>query len=478
MLFHTPEFFVLLVVSLILYYLLPDRRIALLTVANWIFYGVNGPGFLALFLAVSTVTFACALLMRGKYRALFMSVSIGVNALNLCFFKYSLFVLQNLERMLDVPLVREQSLLSSIVLPVGISFYTFELISYTVDVYKGKLAPSRNLLQFWIFVAFFAHLIAGPIMRGHEFLPQIDRLREIRWDAAAFRLGAFYLLLGLCKKMMLADYLTPQVDGFFSATGALTGSEGWVAAYLFAFQIYCDFSAYSDMAVGIAHLFGLRLMANFMTPYLSANATEFWRRWHITLSSWIRDYIYIPLGGSRKGKWLRNVNLFAAMTISGLWHGAQWTFVAWGAYHGLLLILHKGYVSLKSRLGGASGALLDRNIIYRMLSVAVFFHLTCIGWVLFRAQSGLREALKLIGRMVRPEAFLFPPELAPYLWAVAGLFALHVSEFLLMKHLDAVSRAWHRHVPAPVRAAVYVLVVVSVSVFTAGEHNAFIYFQF
>ena len=196
------------------------------------------------------------------------------------------------------PSVAHQATWLHMALPLGISFYTFELISYLVDVYKGRIPAERSLLRFWMFIMFFAHMIAGPIMRGKEFFPQIQKLDGIRFNPAQLRLGAFFIVLGLVKKMGIADQLAPYCDSFFSQASSISGAEGWTASVLYAFQIYCDFSGYSDMAVGVGYLFGLELARNFDTPYLSTNATEFWRRWHITLSSWIRDYIYISIGGS------------------------------------------------------------------------------------------------------------------------------------------------------------------------------------
>lgn len=474
MLFHTPEFFVLMIATLALYYWLPKQRIMWLTIANFIFYGVSGIGFLALFLVVSTITFLNALAMGDRFRKLWLWISIVLNVLNLSFFKYSVFILGNMEQVFNLNLVTENSFWLTIVLPIGISFYTFELISYTVDVYKRKIEPTRSLLHFWIFIAFFAHLIAGPIMRGHEFLPQIERIRNIRWSADQLRLGAFFLGMGLIKKILLADQLSVLADQYFNKITQIGGAEGWMGSYLFAFQIYFDFSAYSDMAIGIGFLFGFELPRNFITPYLSANATEFWRRWHITLSNWIRDYIYIPLGGSRSGKARQLVNLFAAMVISGIWHGAMWTFVIWGAFHGMLLIVHKLFSDTKKRFGLDKW---DGNIIYRFIAIAIFFQITCIGWVFFRA-GGLQEALVLLGKMLSPEALQFSGIPKKYIALIIGLFALHIIEYNLLMHKAAISRFWHNNFPAPVRAIVYTVIIAVLLIFLQGEHNSFIYFQF
>lgn len=474
MLFHTPEFLVLLIVSLLFFYGVPKSRKIVLSVANIIFYGVSGLGFLALFLSVTVINYFFSLQLRGKYKKVFLWATIVGNLANLCFFKYSVLLIQTAEKALGIQLLTTDSFWLSLVLPIGISFYTFEFISYAVDVYQRKTEPTKNLIDFWIFIAFFAHLVAGPIMRGNEFIPQVQQIDNVRLKLDNFKIGSFYLMLGLFKKILFADYLSVAVNNFFQAPGILSGSEAWIGAYLFAFQIYFDFSAYSDMAIGIGYMFGFELPRNFMTPYLSGSATEFWRRWHMTLSTWIRDYIYIPLGGSRKGKARAYFNSFAAMTISGIWHGALWTFVIWGMFHGLLLAVHKLYGELKKKLGITW---LDNNIVYKWVSILVFFHLTCIGWIFFRVHS-FTDAKTLVGRMLSPEALHVPAPHRFYLVVVVGLFAFHIVENFLLKKLPEISKGWHRFVPSPARALVYVALIVVLVVFLRGDENTFIYFQF
>lgn len=474
MLFHTPEFIIMMLFTLLLYYAVPSRRIIILSIANIIFYAVAGIGHLAVFVAVSVFTYYCSKLLRGKGGKLFLILAVSVNVLNLVFFKYTVFLIRSVEQALSMQLLTDNSFWLSIVLPIGISFYTFQMIAYVVDVYQRKIEPSRSLLDFWVFIAYFASLIAGPIMRGQELLPQIENIRAIRFNTHNMRLGLAFLGLGLFKKIILADYLAGIVNDLLKDTSVLTGGEAWVAIYLFAFQIFFDFAAYSEMAVGIGYLFGIKLVNNFQTPYLSASATEFWRRWHITLSSFIRDYIYIPLGGSRKGKTRQYVNLFLAMTISGIWHGAAWTFVIWGMFHGALLIGHKFYNMLKDRLGLTK---LNSSKIYHIFAVIVFFHLTCVGWVFFRV-SGLSNSLSLLKRMFSPEAFHVPQELRGYLLFVVLLFALHLLEFLVFKHAPAVDKFWHKRFPAPVRALVYTVIIAVLVVFLQTEQSSFIYFQF
>ncbi|MBD0380779.1 MBOAT family O-acyltransferase [Paenibacillus sedimenti] len=474
MLFHTPEFMILLLITIALYYIFPARRLYTLTAANLLFYSVSGLGMLVLFAIMTVFTYYSARFLNGSYRKWVLWTILLVNIGNLCFFKYSVFFIRNMEKVLSIKLLTEDSFWLSIVLPVGISFYTFEFISYAVDIYKQKIKPARSLLEFWMFISFFAHLIAGPIMRGNEFLPQVEKLTALRWNNENFRIGCFYLSLGLMKKMMLADPIADRVNVLFADPYALTGSAAWITSYLFAFQIYFDFSAYSDMAIGIGYLFGLHLPHNFMTPYLSSNATEFWRRWHITLSNWIRDYIYIPLGGSRKGTVRKYLFLFVAMTVSGFWHGALWTFILWGMYHGFLLIAHNLFRAGKQKLGLEKW---DQFLVYRWLTIFIFFHLTCIGWVMFRIHD--RHAVfMLLRRMLSPDAIHVPSYMLVYLYVAILLFGIHLLEHWLLKYRSRIAEVWHRSLPSPVRAACYTLLFVVLIIMLRNGDTSFIYFQF
>jgi alginate O-acetyltransferase complex protein AlgI len=342
-------------------------------------------------------------------------------------------------------------------------------------VYRGKLAPSRSLFEFWVFISLFAHSAAGPILRGNDFLPQLRGIQAIKFRNPRFKLGIAFLLLGLVKKLIIVEQLAPYVNDYFSQAGALNGAESWLASYLFAFQIYFDFSAYSEMAVGIGYLLGLRLDLNFKTPYLSANSTEFWRRWHITLSQWIRDYIFIPLGGSRVAQWRIYVNIIAAMAISGLWHGAAWTFIIWGVYHGLLSAGHRMYQRGLGRLGWTK---ITQNQVYKVIAIAVFFHLTVIGWVFFRAASWA-DAMHMLNVMLTFDGMsLTKPQLL-LLGGAMGLYVLHMLEFALVSRFGRLSLAWQLKVPVLVRGAVYtVIALVLLSLIMKGESSSFIYFQF
>src|SRR5262249_42955235 len=289
----------------------------------------------------------------------------------------------------------------SVILPIGISFYTFEAISYVVDVYRGRLRAERDFAAFLLFILFFPHLIAGPIVRGRDFLPQVQRAKH--WSWLRLQAGGELFLMGLFKKLAISDRMAAFADPVFANPDAFAGLAISLGVLAYAVQIYCDFSGYTDIAIGCAHMLGYKLAPNFNTPYLASNISEFWRRWHISLSSWLRDYLFIPLGGSRNGRWRTVRNLMLTMTLGGLWHGASWTFVAWGVLHGLLLIGHRAFAgccagrpALERRLQSPPGT---------AARVLATFLCVCLGWVFFRA-TNFTVAMTMLERMVslRPGA--------------------------------------------------------------------------
>lgn len=474
MLFYTPEFILIAVVVLALFYCFSRQRLLVMALANLIFYGAAGPGVLALLIGVTSITYWCSRKQTGPNSKWFFATALTVNLANLLFFKYTLFFLTNLEALFSVPLVAELPWLSGLVLPLGLSFYTFQQIAYLVDVHQKKIEPARSWLVYWGFISFFALVLSGPIMRGKDLLPQIGHLQNIRFKDENLQTGALLFLVGLAKKIILADNLGIYADRFFAQGLGLSGAEAWVAAYLFTFQLYLDFSGYSDMALGIARMFGIRLTRNFATPYLSANATEFWRRWHITLSTWIRDYVYIPLGGNRLGNIRKYINLLLAMGISGLWHGAAWTFVVWGLYHGVLLVAHNIITKVRQNHPGIN---IDLGLPGKLMSIAIFFHLTCIGWVFFRIPD-LGLAWGLVSSMLYPGILSVGPHLYIYLAGVLILFGLHILEDRIWEHRRPIYSWWQRTWPAPIRAAAYMAVILMVVFFLQIDQNSFIYFQF
>ncbi len=509
MLFHTPAFAALLASILVLFYAFPRGRLWMLAVADAVFYGLPNPAHLPLFLAVSLVTYYCALGQRevdagvgpsgaaagprtyGPRANRLFAAGLLVNAANLIFFKYALFFTRSVEGLLGVPLPALDSVLVRVALPVGISFYTFQLVGYLVDARRGQLAPARSFAQFWVFISLFPKVVAGPISRGRQLLPQVEAVSRLRFAPAGVSRGLLLLLVGLVKKVVLADTLSPFVDRLFAQGPSLGGVEAWIAAYLFTFQIYFDFSAYSDMAVGVGALLGFDLPQNFHTPYVSAGPGEFWRRWHVTLSTWIRDYVYIPLGGSRAGLPRQLVNLLLALAFSGLWHGAAWTFVVWGLYHGCFSVAEKlaQVVSGRTRgrrartrpdpagtAGRPEAVARPGSAFRRLAAVAVCFHVVVAGWVLFRS-ADLGTAVGMLRQMLSPSSFTFSTSNLGALALVAGLYLLHLAEYLVRRD-GAALRFWRSRVPAPARGLAYALVIALILVFVQTERSTFIYSRF
>lgn len=354
------------------------HRGAILLGASLLFYGLWIPSYLVLLLGTLGANYLCLLAMERSTRPrLYLVLSIVLTLSILAVFKYAAFGLE-----LVMPLLRgvlgKSPHAPDIALPLGISFYSFEIISISVDVYKRRIAAPR-FGRYVLFVTFFPHLIAGPIMRGHELLPQLENGGERTPERS--RRGVWLFARGLAKKTIGADYLLlPYVTEVFSAPASVKGPALLVAAYSFAFQIYFDFSGYTDMARGLACVMGFELPQNFAEPYLSRNPSEFWRRWHMTLSRWLRDYLYIPLGGNRKGRARTLVNLMITMVLGGLWHGAGLNFVLWGALHGALLAIHR--IAKRGRNGEREGIAL-RDV----PAMVILFHAVCFAWIPFRAAT-------------------------------------------------------------------------------------------
>jgi D-alanyl-lipoteichoic acid acyltransferase DltB (MBOAT superfamily) len=382
MLFQTFEFLVFLMVVAYLYYHLARRhRLILLVLASYLFYWVWSVKYSILMLASTALDYFMALLISRSnhpgHRRLFLLGSVAGNLGLLGYFKYTNFALQSLQASLAAMGLPVSPLTLHVILPLGISFYTFQEMSYTIDVYRGQTKVCRDPITMAAFVSFFPHLVAGPIMRSSSLIPQIEKEPEYDW--ANVRDGINLILWGLFKKVVLADPIGAYADVIFGAPQRYSGFGMLLGVYAFAFQIYFDFSAYSQIAMGAARLMGIHLIKNFDLPYMATDISNFWRRWHISLSNWLRDYLYIPLGGSQRGAGRTYVNLLVTMTLGGLWHGANWTFVVWGAYHGALLAITR---LAKERAPGVFG--------YPQLEpllVFLNFHLVCVGWIFFRCAS-------------------------------------------------------------------------------------------
>ncbi len=397
MLFNSLIFCSYFSILLIIYRVLPHHRQNLfLLLSSYFFYGYWDWRFNFLLLTITVVNFIIGKKLpsienqRNKKSLLILSV-----AFNLCilgFFKYFNFFIDSAGALLTTIGLQPNLPVLRIILPVGISFYTFQTMSYTIDIYRRKLAPTRNFIDFALFVAFFPQLVAGPIERAANLLPQISKPREL--TRAKMLTGFNLVLLGFFKKVAIADTLAPIVDGIFTNPGDMTNGLLWTGVYAFSLQIYGDFSGYTDIARGVARILGFELMHNFDAPYLSKTITEFWRRWHISLSSWLRDYLYIPLGGNRQGNVRTYLNLMITMLLGGLWHGAAWTFVFWGLLHGIYLAVHRLYLSrLKKR---AFFRHLPTSI-GNLFKIIFTFHIVALTWIFFRTQDLMSALIYLKG---------------------------------------------------------------------------------
>ena len=344
-------------------------------------------------------------------------LSVAVNLGMLAYFKYTNFLIDIANQMFGQEFMQFQN----IFLPVGISFFVFQSMSYTIDIYRRDIKPLTNLLDYAFYVSFFPQLVAGPIVRARDFIPQIRKPLFVSQEM--FGRGIFLIVSGLFKKAIISDYISINfVERIFDNPTLYSGVENLMGVYGYALQIYCDFSGYSDMAIGIALLLGFHFNLNFNSPYKSASITEFWRRWHISLSSWLRDYLYISLGGNRKGKFRQYLNLIITMFLGGLWHGASWNFVLWGTFHGVALALHKMWMTITGRKKGEQS-----HGWRRVFGVVITFHFVCFCWIFFR-NADFQNSMDMLGQIFttfRPQLF---PQLLEGYWKV---FALMLLGFLL-----------------------------------------------
>ncbi|MEX2213538.1 MAG: MBOAT family protein [Phycisphaeraceae bacterium] len=474
MLFNSVTFVIFFLITYVLYVLLRHRaQNRMLLIASYVFYGWWDWRFLSLIFLSSVMDYFLSHAMHrsenARVRRRLLLVSIAVNMGILCAFKYMGFFADSMAQLLANFGVETPSFtFLHLVLPVGISFYTFQTMSYTIDVYRRQLAPARSLSNYLLYISFFPQLVAGPIERASRLLPQIENPRRVTYDM--IRTGCWLILLGYFKKVVLADNLAPFTRELFAHPDQHHGLEILLGIYAFAWQIYGDFSGYSDIARGIARLLGVDLMENFRMPYLAISPSDFWRRWHIALSTWLRDYLYIPLGGNRGGPWRTHRNLFLTMLLGGLWHGARWNFIAWGAFHGLILILQRfvepSITRFNERLGPRGKKL------FRALGIVLFFQVTCIGWLLFGVIE-IKDAATLAMNLFSPFALTGKVIALTLLCFALPMFALNVLKERAGGDLLAVKK-W----PPVVRLCVYLILFITILVFGVAGGNEFIYFQF
>ena len=482
MLFNSIDFAIFLPIVFILYWFAVSYQTKLqnllIVFASYVFYGWWDWRFLSLILISTLVDYTVGLRLSieegERKRKILLLSSIIVNLGLLGFFKYFNFFIDNFIAAFSIFGVEIKPNSLNIILPVGISFYTFQTLSYTIDIYKRKLQPTKDFIAFAAFVSFFPQLVAGPIERATNLLPQFRNPRVFDYDQAVD--GLRQILWGLFKKIVVADNCAAIVNAVFSSPSDYSGSTLAIGALFFAFQIYGDFSGYSDIAIGTARLFGFNLMRNFAFPYFSRDIAEFWRRWHISLSSWFRDYLYIPLGGSRGNTWVQIRNVFIIFIVSGFWHGANWTFIVWGALNAAfflpLLLLNRHRLHLETI---AAGRWLPS--IKELAGMLITFGLTLIAWVFFRAEN-LGHAFNYLSGIFSKSFFTVPrlPDAPNEIPISLILVFFIIVEWLGREDEYAIAQLGSRWVK-PLRWVLYYGLLVVIFRF-AGKPQEFIYFQF
>lgn len=486
MLFNSLQYLVFLPTVFVLFWLVPHRlRVPLLLVASYIFYMSWRPIYGLLIFGLTLGNFLLVPMIAKaeavKHKKVWLGVVVAANLITLAIFKYAYFGIGCVKSGLNMFGMDWREPHLHIILPLGISFFVFEFIHYAVEVYRGKPLV-KKFMDFALFASFFPTQIAGPIKRYMDFIPQLDIPAKFKWEYIDE--GMHLILMGLCKKVLIADNMALVVQAGFTHPEKFASLDLWMITYAFAFQIFFDFAGYTDIARGSALLFGYKVPINFNLPYLAANVADFWHRWHISLSTWLRDYLFIPLGGSRGGNLLTCRNLFITMALGGLWHGAASHYLAWGVYQGVALIVHREYVAFLKRVGVYER--LVQSKIYHVVSVIFTFHVVCIGWVFFRAETET-SAMQIIGKLL----FQAPVDLLHF--SASQLTILQIRDPIIFPAIVLIIPTlmiahvlvdWLQHKkiykspPWVVQVGMMVAMMCLLTIFTPDTSPRFIYFQF
>lgn len=478
MLFNSLHFLVFFPIVVLIYLIVPKKmRCAWLLAASYYFYMSWNPKYAILMAFSTVVTFLTGILLEKcsekRYKKICVAFSFVINLGILFFFKYFDFALENVNRVLDIFHITMLKKPFDVLLPVGISFYTFQALGYTVDVYRGDIAAEKSIIKYALFVSFFPQLVAGPIERSENLLIQIQKAEKTElWNADRIRSGLLLMLWGFFQKLMIADRAAIAVNAVYNQYQVFGGVEIILATVLFAFQIYCDFDAYTNIARGAARIFGFELMANFRQPYFATNIADFWRRWHISLSSWFRDYLYIPLGGSRVSPVRNWANLMITFLVSGAWHGASWHFILWGGLHGAYQVIAKW-----------KNHLLKGFHLPKLFQIIITFCLTAFAWMVFRANS-VGDILGMLKIIINQPILKDLPamNMSTVEWT---LLCVSLAVLLVVDLLHAKKISIHQLVverPVWLRVILYTMGIGCIIIFgvygVAYDASQFLYFQF
>ncbi len=465
MLFNSVPFLILILLTFLTVFAVrgKEKQMMVLLLASYVFYAYWDIRYLVLMIAVEYISYLFARVIQARKDRWILATGIILQIGALVYFKYFGFLVENVNQLFGIP----DNGISDIVLPIGISFYTFQSISYLVDVWRGEIEARKRFREVSLYISFFPQLVAGPIMRAKDFLPQLDRGVVLSKKNCSEGIQIF--TWGLFKKVVIADRLAVCVDSVFAAPKAYSGISLTMACISYSLQILCDFSGYSDMAIGTAKIFGFDLIKNFDLPYLSCNPSEFWRRWHISLSQWLRDYLYIPLGGNRKGVTRTYVNLVITMLIGGLWHGASWNFVIWGGIHGIALVVHRIYRSLTEKKGHSSRNSREYNAICLIVN-NVF---VCCCWVVFRLGS-VEDIKSVFSGIVCGQKGI------TYIYVYTIVFVLITICYYWYSSKKKGGHSWYCILDLKKPSAVFAfsLFLWIIALFGYLGNNAYIYFQF
>lgn len=482
MLFNSLHFLLFFPIVIFLYFSIPHKfRWILLLLSSYYFYMSWKPEYIILILISTIIDYVAALKIHNATskttKKICLSLSIATNIGLLFAFKYFNFISDSVREFLSLISIQMNPLTHKLLLPVGISFYTFQTLSYTIDVYRGKMQPQKHLGIFAVYVSFFPQLVAGPIERAKNLLPQFFEKKQ--FDYVRVTDGLKLMLWGFFKKIVIADRLALFVNLVYNNPTDYTGASLILATLFFAFQIYCDFSGYSDIAIGAAQVMGFSLMDNFKRPYFSRSINEFWRRWHISLSTWFKDYVYIPLGGNRVSKMRWVLNILIVFLVSGLWHGAAWTFVVWGGLHGLFIVIETITKKPKDTLLQKTKIAKHKSIV-RFIEICITFILVNIGWIFFRANK-LSDAWYILTHLhtnINLNSILLfassvsKTEFAVAILAIVFMECVHlIQEHVRMRHFLSNKPIW-------VRWSIYILIIYAILGFGIFGQTEFIYFQF